>query len=268
MAIVIAFATQKGGVGKTTGTINLTAALARQGYKVLMVDLDPQGSLTNYFFGGENQLKDSSEYPGETVYDLLLSKKKVATIKLGPIELLPATTELAAAEIELSSANGREFFLSSMLGKHYQGFDFIILDCPPNLGIVTVNALTASQFVIIPVLTEMIPFKTLPLILSTIETITTEPEARPLNPELKIWTILPTMFESAKGQHKEVLDALRNDPRYASLTYPGDPVARRANYLHAANERADVDAIDSKLGAYWDALAEKLVADTKGSKSK
>ena len=151
MSTLITLCNQKGGVGKTTTTVNLGAALAEQGQRVLMVDLDPQGALTAYW-GLE------TENSQVTIYQLLLNDSQPATDAIRRvrerIDVIPADIDLAAAEIELFSALGRERILKELLSKVQDGYDFVMVDCPPNLGLLTVNALVACHGVIIPLQCE------------------------------------------------------------------------------------------------------------------
>ncbi len=197
MSTLITLCNQKGGVGKTTTAVNLGAALAEQEQRVLMVDLDPQAALTAYW-GLE------AESPQVTIYQLLLNDLQPATDairRVRPrIDVIPADIDLAAAEIELFSALGRERILKELLTKVQDGYDYVLVDCPPNLGLLTVNALVACHGVIIPLQCEYFAMRGLSMLLDTLHKV-----KRRLNPQLDILGILPTLYNSRTRHGKEVL---------------------------------------------------------------
>lgn len=201
MAKVIAFAQQKGGVGKTTSTINLAAALMELGRRVLLVDLDPQGALSAGL--GLNPLSLD-----RTVYNVLrhstLELAQVVQITDDGYHVAPANIDLAAAEIELVSEPGREYFLKEKL-KPLQGeYDYVLIDCQPSLGLLTLNALSAADRAILPVETEYFALRGMELLFGTIKKV----QAR-INPELRIIGILPTKYDSRTIHAREVLEELR-----------------------------------------------------------
>ncbi len=197
MSTLITLCNQKGGVGKTTTAVNLGAALAEQEQRVLMVDLDPQGALTAYW-GLETELSQV------TIYQLLLNDSLPATDAIRRvrerIDVIPADIDLAAAEIELFSALGRERILKELLSKVQDGYDFVLVDCPPNLGLLTVNALVACHGVIIPLQCEYFAMRGLSMLLDTLNKV-----KRRLNPQLDILGILPTLYNSRTRHAQEVL---------------------------------------------------------------
>lgn len=199
---VYAIAQQKGGVGKTTTAINLGAALVDDGKKVLLVDLDPQGALTAGV--GQNPLALQ-----RTIYDVLRDGKARLGDIIQPTEagfdLAPANIDLAAAEIELASEPGRERILGEKLAPVLRRYDFVLIDCPPSLGLLTLNALTAATDVLIPVQTQYFALRGLDLLFNTIEKV----KAR-INPALVVRGILPTMADSRTIHSREVLEELRN----------------------------------------------------------
>lgn len=201
MPKTIAICNQKGGVGKTTTTVNLGAALAEQGWRVLMVDLDPQAALTAYW-GLDGQAT------GPTVYRLLLDDSATPAEALCPvrplIDIIPSDIDLAAAEIELWSALGRERILQEALTPLQGGYDFVLVDCPPNLGLLTINALVACDRVIIPVQCEFFALRGLSMLMDTLHKV-----KRRLNPQSEILGILPTMLNSRTRHAQEVLEELR-----------------------------------------------------------
>jgi chromosome partitioning protein len=204
---VYAIAQQKGGVGKTTTAINLSAALAERGHEVLLVDLDPQGALTAGV--GHNPLA-----LGRTIYDVLRDgqARLIDVIQTSPagLHLAPANIDLAASEIELASEPGRERILAEKLLPVLGRYDFILIDCPPSLGLLTLNALTAATDVLIPVQTQYFALRGLDLLFSTIQKV----KAR-INPGLSVRGIVPTMVDGRTIHSREVLEELRNT--YAQL---------------------------------------------------
>ncbi len=201
MSTTIAICNQKGGVGKTTTTVNLGAALAEQGRRILLVDLDPQAALTAYW-GLDGQAA------GNSIYRLLLDDTSAAAAAIqavrAQIDVIPSDIDLAAAEIELWSALGRERILREVLTPVQGGYDYVLVDCPPNLGLLTINALVACERVLIPVQCEFFALRGLSMLLDTLHKV-----KRRLNPQSDILGILPTMFNSRTRHAQEVLDELR-----------------------------------------------------------
>jgi chromosome partitioning protein len=200
----IAVANQKGGVGKTTTSLNLARALADEGTsKVLLVDLDPQASLT---IG----LKVESHNLPATIYDLLLETQAdlSATRLIHPtnepgVHLLPSNIDLARAEIELITQINREQALARVLATLDGGYDFILLDCPPSLGLLTTNALSAADELLIPVALDYLTFRALKHLLATVDAI-----RRKVNPRLTIGGFAATMRHSRTGHDREILGQL------------------------------------------------------------
>jgi chromosome partitioning protein len=242
----LAVANQKGGVTKTTTAIHLGGALARMGRRVLLVDLDPQGSETEYFL-------DLSAL-SETNYDLIVQGKRVVPVKLGEyIDLLPTNIDLAAAEIQLLTMPNFERRLKIALRKYEQEYDLCVLDCPPNLGVITRNALTAAtESILVPVSTDLVAARTLPLMMNQVE----EVRESELNPNLHIWRILCTLHNAREREDTEVLASIRST--YGDIVYD-QPVPRRASYKKAARQHIDVADLDSELGIIWNNLAEELL---------
>ncbi len=201
MARTIAIANQKGGVGKTTTVINLGVALAEVRRKTLLIDLDPQGSL------GVGLGLDTDAMP-HTVYDGLLDPAIQVTKIIHPVrsylDVIPATTALAGAEIELVAELRRELILRTLCTPLYDWYDYILIDCPPSLGLLTANALCASREVIIPLQCEYLAMRGLSPLLDMIEVI-----RRRLNPELEILGILPTMYSTGTIHARDVVDEIK-----------------------------------------------------------
>jgi len=199
---VIAIANQKGGVGKTTTAVNLGCALAELGKRILLIDLDPQGHLTiNMGFKQPDQIE-------LTLHDLLLDPQVqlehvVKSTNLG-VDFIPSNIELSGAEIQLVQEMGRESFLKDKLRPGQENYDFMVIDCPPSLGLLCVNALVAADEVIIPLQCEYFGMKGMQLLQNTIERVKVK-----LNPRLRISGILPTIHKSRTLHSQEVLELVR-----------------------------------------------------------
>ena len=251
MAKTIAIANQKGGVGKTPTTVHVAFALARAGYTILLVDFDPQGSLSEYF------LADQADIQEVTVYNALSDLQRIEPLSItSQIALLPAHDELAGAELELPSKVHGQKRLARVLRFYQADYDFCLIDCPPSLGILTINALASAHQVVIPVKTEISAERALKRIKNTIKDI----QESDLNGSLTIWGILPTLYNITKAHHKEVLEALRF--KYGAEVYE-EPSRDTTKYNDATVLKTDVSVLDKALGAYWDRLAATLVEGRK-----
>ncbi len=197
-ARVIAMCNQKGGVGKTTTTINLGAALAEYGRRVLLVDFDPQGALSVGLGVPTHELD-------VTIYNLLVERGHdvrdiVQTTRVPGLDVVPANIDLSAAEVQLVGEVAREQILARVLRPVLDDYDVVLIDCQPSLGLLTVNALTAAHGVIIPLETEYFAMRGVALLVETIDKITDR-----LNPRLQVDGILPTMFDGRTLHSKEVV---------------------------------------------------------------
>lgn len=199
MGKTIAVLNQKGGVGKTTSTINIAAALAKAGKSVLVVDLDPQANATSGLAVDKNTLEHS-------VYDVLTGKASCADTMVDThiqgLRLLPATTTLAAAEQELVSVMSRETVLKQAL--HHTSYDVVLIDCPPSLGLLSINAMVAADSVLIPVQTEFYALEGLGLLMQTIQRVQAG-----LNPGLKLEGVVMTMVDTRNALSGQVIDEVK-----------------------------------------------------------
>ena len=200
-ARVIAMVNQKGGVGKTTSTINLGAALAESGRKVLLVDLDPQGALSAGMGANPHELDI-------TVYNVMMDRKvdiadAIIHTDVENIDLLPANIDLSAAEVQLVNEVAREQVLASALRRVEDQYDVVLIDCQPSLGLLTVNALTAAHGVIIPLICEFFALRAVALLVETIEKVQDR-----LNPGLQVDGVLATMYDSRTLHGREVITRL------------------------------------------------------------
>lgn len=201
MTRVIAIANQKGGVGKTTTSVNLSAGLAKLGKKVLLIDIDPQGNATSGVGINKSEIDES-------IYDVLIDDIPLARIiHKGNIENLfiaPTTISLAGAEIELVSIISRESRLKNAIQTTKEAYDFVIIDCPPSLGLLTLNALTAADAVLIPVQCEYYALEGLSQLLSTISLV-----QKHLNDQLEIDGVLLTMFDGRTNLSAQVAEEVK-----------------------------------------------------------
>lgn len=202
MGRAIAIFNQKGGVGKTTTNINLSACLAMKGKKVLVVDIDPQGNTTS----GIGLVKRKLQY---TLYDVLVNKdfdisKAILHTKTEGLDILPASVDLAGAEIELVNLEGRERRLKKALDKVKPEYDFVFVDCPPSLGLLTINSLTAVDSVLIPIQCEFYALEGVSQLMSTVDMV-----RKNMNPDIEIEGVILSMFDGRTNLSLQVVQEVK-----------------------------------------------------------
>lgn len=202
MAKVIAIANQKGGVGKTTTSVNLSACLADLGQRVLLIDIDPQGNATSGLGVDKSKIEKS-------IYDALVDDVPIKDIiidtEVDKLKILPATIQLAGAEIELVSSMSRETKLKRGIDKIKDDYDYVIIDCPPSLGLLTINSLTAANSILVPIQCEFYALEGLSQLLKTITLIQDN-----LNQELVLEGVVLTMFDSRTNLSGQVVQEVKN----------------------------------------------------------
>ena len=245
-ATIISMCNQKGGVGKTTSTINMGACLAEYGRKVLLVDLDPQGALS----AGLGLTHDDIE---DTIYDVMLDShtsihSAIQHTGVSGLDLVPANIDLSAAEIQMVHEVGREHTLARALRPVRRDYDFIIIDCQPSLGLLTVNALACSQGVIIPMECEFFSLRGLALLTDTVEKVSDR-----INFDLEVMGILVTMFDRRTKHAREVMSrvvdyfgdkvfdtVITRTVRFPETSVAGEPITTWAPNSPATQQYRDL----------------------------
>ena len=204
MAKIVAIANQKGGVGKTTTSINLASALAEKGKKVLVIDTDPQGNTTSGFGIDKNEI-DHTIYElmiGECSIDEVITKNVVKGID--GVDIIPSNVNLAAVEIELIDSDNKEYILREAISGIRDDYDFIIIDCPPSLSMLTVNAMTTANTVLVPIQCEYYALEGLSQLVHTVNLVKDR-----LNPELDMEGVVFTMFDSRTNLSLQVVENVK-----------------------------------------------------------
>jgi chromosome partitioning protein len=242
MGKIIAVANQKGGVAKTTTTRNVAAALVETGKKVLLLDFDPQGALTISL--GVNLPKLTN-----TIYNALIdSSTPLAQVIVSPkpgIDLAPANIDLSGAEVDLLNEIGRERILKEIVEPVQGHYDYIFIDCPPSLGLLTINALTAADNVLIPVQCQYLAFRGMQALLRTIEKVRSRS-----NPQLRIVGLLPTLFDARTTHSKEVLEELRVTYRKTLIDIPIRYRVGLADAMVSGQSILDLDSKSDMANAF------------------
>jgi len=201
MSKIIAIFNQKGGVGKTTTNINLTACLGKLGQKILVIDLDPQGNSSSGYGVEKNKVQNS-------IYDVLIKKvgieKSIIKTNFENIDIISSSTELSGAEIELSNLNKREYKLKDSVNKIKDYYDYIFIDCPPSLGMLTINSLTCADSVLIPIQCEYYALEGVSQLMETIKLV-----RKRLNKDLEIEGVLLSMFDGRANLSIQVVDEVK-----------------------------------------------------------
>lgn len=253
MGKIIAITNQKGGVGKTTTSINVAACLADQGKKVLLVDMDPQGNASSGVGIIRNELEN-------TVYELLLGECSSEECKtdcaVDNLDVFPSNANLSGAEIDLIGMDNREFILKEELEKIKDGYDFIIIDCPPALNLLTVNALVAADSVMVPIQCEYYALEGLTQLLHTINLVQER-----LNNKLEIDGVLFTMYDTRTNLSAEVVDNVREN---IHLHIYGTIIPRNVRLAEAPSYGLPIHMYDKKsAGAEaYENLAKELIDKT------
>lgn len=248
---IITLLNQKGGTGKTTTCINVGAALSRSGYKVLLVDIDPQGNLSQS--AGFDELSDGDV----TTYEVLKGEDINRAIKTkhvkDPYDVLPTDIRLSAGEIELVNVDRRNYLLRDALSKLKKSYDFILIDCPPSLNIFTLMALTAASEVIIPVQAQYLPLKGVAQIRDTVELVRDR-----FNKSLQIGGVVLTFFDERRNLDKDVLEAL--EQAFEGKVFK-TKISNNTKIAEAPSYGKDVInyCINSKGSVQYRALADEIL---------
>ena len=252
--MILAFANQKGGVAKTTSTLNLAVALSEEGYKVLIVDMDPQGNLTMSQGFNPDQIDRS-------MFDVLVHRLPIEqVIQDAEVDLAVSSIDLAGAELALSSMIGRERALEKALSPIKERYDFILVDTPPSLGLLTINALVASSGVIVPVQCEYLSLRGLVQLENTLSMIREN-----LNPDVGIQGILPTMYDGRTLHAREAIEILQEN--FGDLVYQ-TRIKKTVRYAEAPVKGSSVlkyDPTGTAAAAYRE-LAKEVLNGAKARK--
>ena len=255
---VIAIANQKGGVGKTTTTFNLGVALKNQGKRVLVVDADPQGDLTTYMGYNESELKTTlAQLMESVIYDSQLDTRQAILKNNEGIDLIPSDLDLSATEAMLVNAMSREITIRTILSDVKKDYDYILIDCMPSLGMLTINALACSDKVIIPVQDHFLAAKGMGHLLKTVSRV-----KRTINPGLEVGGILLTLVNSRTNLSKETIQDLKETYGKAIKLYISQiPLAVKTAESTSRGKSIFKYDKNSKVATAYEEFAKEVLAD-------
>lgn len=254
MGRIIAIANQKGGVGKTTTSINLSSCIAAKGKKVLVIDMDPQGNTTSGYGIEKNELEN-------TIYELIMGDCTVEDCILKEvlpnISILPSNVNLAAAEIELIGVKDKDFILKNEIDWVKDNYDFVIIDCPPSLNLLTVNAMTTADSVLVPIQCEYYALEGLSQLIHTVNLVKER-----LNPDLDMDGVVFTMYDSRTNLSNQVVDNVKSNLKqkvYHTL------IPRNIRLAEAPSYGQPINVYDPKSAGSesYMALAEEVINNNK-----